>query len=356
MRLSPAALLPLLAAIACSEPPPPVPVVKIAQTADTTVAPAILLSDARPLADGRWVVIAPVEFALHVVDFTARTAVPFPQLTQAEVPGPSTLMAAADTMLIGDWGLQRVTAWLVGQPRLEAIPIPEAAGGALPRARDAAGQWYFEGAVTPGRDGSGLGDSSRIIRSDAMLARFDTIAALSPPDLAVVQRDGGQRYERRVLSGRDRWGVLNDGTLWIARFRQNVVEWWNQDGTLRTKTKPLPDPILAVREMDRQIYLSRFPEEQRQTARTLPFAELKPPFEAAFATPDGRIWLFKSAPALDSVRTFQVVDSSGVRAMVEVPSRGNALGVTSEWILMGEEFPDGVRLLRYPVPAAAKAN
>ncbi len=356
MRPFPAALVPLLAVLACSEPPPPAPFVKVAQTADTTVAPAVLLSDARPLADGRWVVLAPVEFAVHVVDFATRSAVPVPHLTQAEVPGPSTLMAAGDTLLIGDWGLQRVTAWLVGAPRIEAIPIPEAAGGALPRARDAAGQWYFEGAVAAGRDGSGLGDSARIIRADAMFTRFDTIGALGPPDLAVVQRDGGQRYERRVLSGRDRWGVLNDGTLWITRFRQNVVEWWHPDGTLRGKTKPLPDPILAVREMDRQIYLSRFPEEQRQTARTLPFAELKPPFESAFATPDGRIWLFKSAPALDSVRTFQVVDSTGVRAMVEVPSRGSALSVTAEWILMGEEFPAGVRLLRYPVPAAAKGN
>ncbi|MBP6444901.1 MAG: hypothetical protein KA267_12810, partial [Gemmatimonadales bacterium] len=84
--------------------------------------------------------------------------------------------------------------------------------------------------------------------------------------------------------------------------------------------------------------------------------ELKPPFEAAFATPDRRIWLFKSAPALDSIRTFQVVDSSGLKAVIEVPSRGTAIGVDGSWIIMAEEFPEGIRLLRYPIPAAAKGN
>lgn len=356
MRLHPAAMCVFALAAACSEPAPPPPVVRLVPTADTVIAPVVQLSEARPLSDGRWVVLAPVEFQVRVVDFAAHTAEPFPLLTQAEVPGPSTLLASGDTMFVGDWGLRRVTSWLVGQPRLEAIPMPDAVGAALPRARDAAGQWYFEGAVVAGRDGSGLADSARLIRADAMLARFDTIAGLGPQDLASVQREGGARLERRVLSGSDRWGVLSDGTLWIARFKQNVVEWRNPDGTLRTKTKPLPDPILAVQEMDRQIYLRRFPEEQRQTARALPFAELKPPFEAAFGAPDGRVWLFKSAPALDSIRTFQVVDSSGVRVMVEVPSRGIALGVTAEWIIMAEEFPEGIRLLRFPVPAGAKPN
>jgi hypothetical protein len=232
--------------------------------------------------------------------------------------------------------------------------MPAATEGALPRARDAAGQWFFEATIPAGRDGSGLADSAMIIRADPMLARFDTVARLAPPDLAVMQREGGQRYERRVLSGRDRWGVLDDGTLWIARFRQNQVEWHRADGTLMAKTKPLPDPILAVMEMDRQIYLQRFPEEQRQAARGQSFAELKPPFEAAFAMPNRRVWLFKSAPALDSIRTFQVVDSTGLQLIVQVPSRGTAVGMNTEWIIMAEQFPEGTRLLRFPVPDAAR--
>ena len=66
--------------------------------------------------------------------------------------------------------------------------------------------------------------------------------------------------------------------------------------------------------------------------------------------------MFKSAPALDSVRTFQVVDTTGLKAVVEVPSRGTAVGIDGAWIIMAEEFPEGIRLLRYPIPASAKGN
>lgn len=343
-------------AVACAEPAPPTPVIRLTQTGDTLVAPVALFSEAELLSDGRWVMIAPVELQVQVVNFADSTVRPFPNMSTAEVPGPSTLLAAADTVMVGDWGLQRVTGWLTGESRLFAIPMPGEVSGALPRARDAAGQWFFEASVPAGRDGSGLADSGMVVRGDPLLARFDTVARLAPPDLAVMQREGGQRYERRVLSGQDRWGVLRDGTLWLARFRQNRVEWRRPDGTVIAMTKPLPDPILAVTEMDRQIYLQRFPEEQRQAARGQSFVELKPAFEAAFATPDRRVWLFKSAPALDSIRTFQVVDTTGLQLVVEVPSRGYAIAVTADWILMGEQFPEGTRLLRYPVPPAARGN
>ncbi len=356
MRLLPAVVIAALLAAGCSEQLPPTPLVRLPQSTDTVIVPVVQLADARLLSDGRWVLLAPADLQLQLVDFAAHRAVPFPEMASAEVPGPGTLMAAGDTILVGDWGLQRVTRWLVGRPRLAAVPMPAGVGGALPRARDAAGQWYFEGAPDAGKDGRGLRDSALVIRGDAKLARFDTIARLAPPDLAMVQREGGARYERRVLSGRDRWGVFPDGTLYIARFRGNFVEWRNADGTLAARTRPLPDPILPVREMDRQVYLRHFPEDQRQAARSQPFAELKPPFEAAFATAGRRIWIFKSAPALDSIRTFQVVDTTGLKLVVEVPSRGSALGVTGEWILMGEEFPGGIRLLRYPVPAGARGN
>ena len=56
------------------------------------------------------------------------------------------------------------------------------------------------------------------------------------------------------------------------------------------------------------------------------------------------------------MRSFQVVDSTGVRYVVKVPSRGRALGVDGSHIVMGEEFPGGIRLLRYPVPEQAKGK
>jgi hypothetical protein len=116
----------------------------------------------------------------------------------------------------------------------------------------------------------------------------------------------------------------------------------------------LPDPIIQVTEMDRQIYIRRYPEDQRGALAQTRFAGVKPPFERAYADARGRVWLFKSAVALDSVRTIQVADSSGVLFTLSVPSYGVALGISDSEILMGEEFPEGIRLLKFAMPAEAR--
>lgn len=342
-------------AIACSEPPPPAPILTIAPTADTVIVSAVSISDAVPRSDGRWVVLATEEAELRIVDFTTRTVVPFPGISNAEVPHPSVLLGIGDTVVVGDWGLRRFTSWLAGAPRLEAWPVPDALRGAFPRARDAAGQWYFEVSPEAQRDGLGLKDSAAVVRADPQLTRFDTVARLAPPDLAIIDGANGQRFERRLLAGKDIWGVQHDGTLWIARTFQNRIE-WPRPGKRPFVGPPMQDPILVIQEMDRQIFIRRFPEDQREAARRLPFTALKPPFEAVFQTPDRMLWIFKSAAALDSIRTFQVADTAGVHFVVKVPSRGTALGVSATHILMGEEFPGGMRLLRYPVPEQARVK
>ncbi len=106
--------------------------------------------------------------------------------------------------------------------------------------------------------------------------------------------------------------------------------------------------------MDRQLFLQRYPEDQRPIAARLPFAAVKPPFEQVFAGPNGRMWLFKSDTALAPVRSFQVVDSTGVLFYVDVPSRGSAVGLAGNHVLMAEQFPGGVRLLQYVLPAEAR--
>jgi hypothetical protein len=53
---------------------------------------------------------------------------------------------------------------------------------------------------------------------------------------------------------------------------------------------PLPDRVLEVTRYDRELFVRRFPAELRSTAEQLPFAPVKPPFEAGFTGPDGRGW------------------------------------------------------------------
>jgi hypothetical protein len=180
------------------------------------------------------------------------------------------------------------------------------------------------------------------------------VVRLTPPDVIEVEQDGRMRLQRLQLAGIDRWGVLRDGTVWLARVNQNQLFWYPPAGGSPAASRPLPDPIIQVTEMDRQIYIRRYPEDQRGALAQTRFAGVKPPFERAYADARGRVWLFKSAVALDSVRTIQVADSSGVLFTVSVPSYGVALGISDSEILMGEEFPEGIRLLMFAMPAEAR--
>ncbi len=344
----------LLAACEGTGPKAPPPSYAAGPTADTLIAPVVHVSDAFRRPDGTWVLLAAEELQVLVADFGADTVRPYPGMTREEVPGATVLIGVGDTAFVGDFGLRRVTAWTADGHRIDALPTPDALRGAFPRARDAAGQWYFEVTPRPGSDGRAARDSGAVVRADPLLTRFDTVVRLAPPDLAEVEQAGRMVLQTRALSGRDRWGVLRDGTLWLARVNNNQVSWIPPQGGKAARTDPLPDAILPVNETDRQLYIRRFPEEQRPNAQLLQFALVKPPFERAFADRDSRVWLFKSAPALDSVRSFQVADTAGWALSVTVPSYGTALGVADGEILMAEDFPGGIRLLRYQIPAEAR--
>ncbi len=346
----------MMLVVACSgEPSGPPPEILLARTSDTLVARVVAITSAVPQSGGSWVLLAPEEGAVLVANFAAKAVTPHPAASPAPTQGPAVLIGVGDTVVVGDWSTQRFSIWMPSGEQVAAVPVPGALAGAFPRARDAAGQWYFEIGPPPGRDGSGLRDSSALVRSDATLGRFDTIARLAPPDLVQVTTAEGSRLSRTALSGRDRWGVERDGTVWIARVDQNYIEWFRVGGEDKGKTDRLPDPILPVEEMDRQMYINRFPEEYRENARQVRFTPLKPPFEAVLPLRPGMWMVEKNGLALDSTRAFQVVDADGVIRRVIAPSRGNALGFDGTHLLMAEQFPGGVRLLRYLVPPNAVA-
>jgi hypothetical protein len=180
----------------------------------------------------------------------------------------------------------------------------------------------------------------------------DTVARLAPLDIAEVVGDAGRRFERRVFSGMDQWGVLPDGSLWLARVYDNRVEWRDPAGRW-TRGQPLPDRVLEVTRYDRELFVRRFPPELRSTAEQLPFAPVKPPFEAGFTSPAGDVWLEKSRAPADSSRRYQVVDRRGrLREEVRVPGPGRIVGLSASVALVAEPSRDGVRLLQFDLPAA----
>jgi hypothetical protein len=328
---------------ACDDPGQTAEIVEVTVAGDTLLTSYGEVAEAVWLGNERWAVLAQPEETVAIADF-GRDATRRVGANQ-QVRNPATIFFAEDTLYVGDWGLRRLGLWGPRGRLVRTIPAPAVTRGTLPQARDSAGRYYFDLHPSPGPDGSGNRDSAALVRSNSELTSVDTIARLAPFDIAEVIGEAGRRFERRVFSGNDHWGVLPDGSVWVARVYDNRVDWRSPNGQW-IRGEPLPDRVLEVTRYDRELFLRRFPPELRRTARELPFAALKPPFEAGLTAPSGEVWLEKSRAPADSTRRYHVVDQRG-RLLREVRLRGQgrivALGPSSG--LIAEPVSDGTRLI-----------
>jgi hypothetical protein len=337
----------LLAAVllsACEESDQPAVVVQLTPAGDTLVAPYGEIAAASWLGSGRWALLAQAEEAVAIADFGRRVTRRLGTNPQ-QLRNPSTLFFAEDTLYIGDWGLRRLGLWDPSGRFVRAIPASEIVRGTLPSARDSAGRFYLDLYPPPGPDGSGNRDSAALLQTNARLTSADTIARLAPFDIAEVIGNAGRRFERRVFSGEDQWGVLPDGSVWVARVYDNRVDWRSPQGGW-TRGEPLPDRVLEVTRYDRELFLRRFPPELRRTAQELPFAAVKPPFEAGMTSPSGEVWLEKSRAPADSSRRYHVVDRSGqLIREIRLQGQGRVLALGPGIGLVAEPAAGGTRLI-----------
>ena len=343
-------LLALLLVAACGDPAPPPPVVTLTAGADTVATGYAEVADAAWLGGDRWAVVAPLDVTVGLLSLDARTALPLGGKDGKEIRNPSLVFVVHDTLYVGDWGLRRIGLWSRDGRLARAIPAPTRTRGVLPEERDGAGRWYLAQKPSPGRDGSGNRDSAAIVLAGNAFQTLDTIAGLAPLDLAEVSGDAGRRFEPRALSGLDRWGVLPDGSLWVARVTDNRVYWRSAEGEWE-RGEALPDRVLEVTQYDRELFVRKFPPELRRTAEQLPFAAVKPPFETAFSSPAGTVWLEKSRAPADSSRRYHEVDRTGrlVRE-IRVPGTGRIVAVGGDQALVAERVTDGTRFIGFPIP------
>lgn len=344
--------LTLAGLLACRESRPEFPVVHLATRGDTVSTPYADVTHAVWLGGDRWAYLAPSNDAAGVIDFSKRRYQPLGGPGSKELRNPATLFRAGDTLYVGDWGLRRTGLWALNGRLVRSITASERVRGTLPQGRDSAGRFYLDLYPPPGPDGSGNRDSAAILRTDPGFARVDTIAGLAPLDMAEVVGDAGRRFERRVFGGIDRWGVLPDGSVWVARVHGNRVNWLASDGKW-TRGEALPDRVLEVTRYDRELFVRGFPPELRSTAQGLPFAPIKPPFENGLTSPNGEVWLEKSRAPADTVRQYHVVDRAGRLAReVRVQGQGRIVGVGGDAVVVAESTPDGTRLVRVGVQPA----
>jgi hypothetical protein len=337
---------------ACSDPTPPAPIVELRAGPDTVSTGYAEVADAEWLGGDRWAVVAPLDVTVGLVSLGAHQVAPLGGEGGKEIRNPSIVFFVRDTLYVGDWGLRRVSLWTPDGKLVRGVTAPASARGALPEARDEAGRWYLELKPAAGRDCSGNRDSAHVVAATQGFERLDTVAQLAPLDLAEVSGDAGRRFEPRALSGTDLWGALPDGSLWVARVYQNRVDWRHPDGTW-VEGDALPDRVLEVTQYDRELFYRKFPPELRTTAEQLPFAAVKPPFEAGFTSPAGTVWLEKSRAPADSSRRYHEVDRAGhLIREIRVPGTGRIVAVSAGQALVAERLVDGTRFIGFPLPAA----
>jgi hypothetical protein len=348
-RLRPALLSLSLALSGCGESAPPPPVVELHPTADTIETGFAETANAAWLGVNRWAVVAPLDVTVALLDFTTHRSTPLGRA--GEIKNPAQVFVAGDTLYVGDWGLRRTSLWSLEGRLVRSLPAAAVARGALPESRDRAGRFYLEVAPPAGPDGSGNRDSAAVVVAGPEITRVDTVARLAPLDLAEVMGDAGRRFERRVFSGTDHWGAFADGSLWVARVYHNRVDVRSPDGRWM-EGQALPDRILEVTRYDREVFFRKFPPELRATAERLPFAPVKPPFEAAFADPQGDVWLEKSRAPADSSRRYHVTDRQGrLLREIRVPGPGRILAVGDRTVLVAERTSDGTRFILFRLTA-----
>jgi hypothetical protein len=329
-----------------------IPIETLPLAADTLPLPYGAALRAAPLSDGRWVVLAPDFDQVIIADVAHRTSVPLASGTRRNaLVHPFGVFTVGDTIYVADWGTRRTTLWLPDGGLIDSIPAQDALRGYQPEGRDAAGQLYFEVPPLPGRDGSGNRDSAAIVRVPAGVARFDTVAQLTPLELMQVQRENSTRFEQRIFSGTDQWGVFPDGTVWVARIFRNRVVFYSARGD-RKQGPELPDPVYEVSQADRTWFLSNYPPDLRPSETDLPWALVHPPFVAGFQGPGETIWLEKSKVITDSLRRIHVLDRTGnLQRILQVVGQGRLIAVGQSSVLIAESASsEGVRLMEVRIP------
>lgn len=241
-----------------------------------------------------------------------------------------------DTVALVDFSAVRTTLWDEAGKSLGVLPIVEVAGNAPVLVYDTVGNGYkvdyqsIVGGAEPGHPVRP--DSVPVLRIALKTGKVDTVANLSSPEYGDAVFGEQTQQAAKVFAPNDFFGVLPNGTAWLARGRQNRVDWRAPDGKW-TLGKSRAYAKSAVTQADRDRVLAQVREQGKQfgmpqdLAITYPFADTKPPFDFALGRPDGEVWLQRPRAREDAPLTYDVYDRQGTwRHAVEFPARASLAG------------------------------
>ncbi|HVD33363.1 MAG TPA: hypothetical protein VNC19_07275 [Gemmatimonadales bacterium] len=227
---------------------------------------------------------------------------------------------AGDTVALVDFGAIRTTLWSEAGRPLGVLPIKEVAGNTPVLLYDTVGHGYkidYQAVLGGGEPGRLVRpDSIPVLRLTVKSGAVDTVALLAGPEYGDATFGEQVQQAAKVFAPNDFFGVLPDGTAWIARGRENRVDWRSPDGrwthgqthayTRMPVTQADKDRVLAqVREHGKQFGM---PQDLRIV---YPFAETKPPFDFALGRPNGEVWLQQPQSQADAALIYDVFNRKG---------------------------------------------
>jgi hypothetical protein len=239
-----------------------------------------------------------------------------------------------DTVALVDFSAQRTTLWSEkGQP-LRVLPIAPVSGDAPVLLYDTVGHGYkidYQAVIGGGEPGRTFRpDSIPVLRIELKAGAVDTVANLAAPEYGDATFGEQVQEAAKVFAPNDFFGVLPNGTAWVARGRENRVDWRAPDGHW-TVGQSHDYKKLPVTQDDRDRVLAQIREHGKsygmpQNMRVeYPFAETKPPFDLALGRPDGEVWLQRPRSREDESLTYDVFNEKGTWQREEAFPRGTSL-------------------------------
>jgi hypothetical protein len=225
-----------------------------------------------------------------------------------------------DTVALVDFSALRTTLWNEAGKSLGVLPIVEVAGTAPVLVYDTTGHGYkidYQAVIGGAEPGHPVRpDSVPVLRIALKTGKVDTVANLASPDYGDAMFGEQMQQAAKVFAPNDFFGVLPDGTAWLARGHENRVDWRALDGKW-TRGTPHDYTRIPVTQADRDRVLAQVREHGKQfgmpqdLAITYPFADTKPPFDFALGRPNGEVWLQRPRAQEDAALIYDVFDRQG---------------------------------------------
>jgi hypothetical protein len=284
-----------------------------------TIPSAVELTDGRvAFIDGKAKLVKVGDFATGTVTDLGRRADSLPANAPPDLyKFPGVLVhLAADTLAIVDFAATRTT--LVGEdgsPR--AIHIFAPIGGNTPVLHyDHQGNGYridYQAILGGNEPGTPIRpDSMAILRIKPLMGNADTVGFFGAPTYGDARFGDAIQQVAQIFSPNDFFGVLPDGSLWVARGRFNRIDWRAPDGTW-TVGKPRPYTKVKVTAADKARVMEQLAARGMPTTVkvSFPFAENRPPFELSHTRADGTIWLQRPRTGETAAYVFDIWGRDG---------------------------------------------